>query len=285
MTLPMTFYSRYTLFISLVLFLGHFSLSAQTPLDKAMRSADVNPAWPGCDPKMTDCTKLKLASFITSNLVLPSKAKAEGAGGLVAVEFVIEKNGEIGEVKALHDPGFGLGDEATRVVKLMAEKDIKWIPARKDGKKVPFRYMVPVPFNLSAPPKEVPKPQVETSSKPMIYDVAEVMPRYAGCDQVVNDTIDCTFTQMIKHIQQNIQYPKEALAAGASGPVVVDFVVDADGQVKDPVVSKSIGFGLDQEAIRIVSIMPKWTPGMEGGKPVAVRMTIPIIFQIPKDKD
>jgi hypothetical protein len=95
---------------------------------------------------MTDCTKLKLASFISSNLVLPSKAKAEGAGGLVAVEFVIEKNGEIGEVKALHDPGFGLGDEATRVVKLMVEKDIKWIPARKDGKKVPFRYMVPVPF-------------------------------------------------------------------------------------------------------------------------------------------
>jgi protein TonB len=119
----------------------------------------------------------------------------------------------------------------------------------------------------------------------MIYDVAEVMPRYAGCDQVVNDTIDCTFTQMIKHIQQNIQYPKEALAAGASGPVVVDFVVDAEGQVKDPVVSKGIGFGLDQEAIRIVSIMPKWTPGMEGSKAVAVRMTIPIIFQIPKDKD
>jgi len=285
MTMQMTFSSKYTLIIIFILCLTHISISAQTPIDEALRSTDISAAWSGCDPKMTDCTKSKLAEFISANIKIPAEATAQGAGGVVMIEFVVEKNGKIGEVKTLHDPGYGLGDEAIRVVKLMSAQKIIWTPAREKGKKVPYRYITPVPFNLSALPKELPTMQTEKTSMPRVYDVVEVMPRYAGCEQNIVDSIDCTFMQMIKHIQTNLQYPQEALSIKAQGPVVVDFVIDSTGRVTDPVVTRGLGYGCDAEAIRVISLMPNWIPGMQDGKPVAVKMTIPIMFQIPKKKE
>lgn len=284
----MTFSNRHTLLFAFILCLTHFAVSAQTPMKEAVRSADIMPALPGCEPKMIDpCSQSKLEEFIAQNIHIPEAAIAQGAGGLVMVEFVIEKNGKIGEVNTLHDPGFGLGGEAIRVIKLMNEKKMVWLPAREKGKKVAFRYITPVPFNLSAPPKEMPKKVVETekSTEPKIYDVVDVMPSYEGCVQNETDTIDCTFMKMLNHIKTNLKYPEEALSLRAEGPVVVDFVIDSLGHVVNPVVMKGMGHGCDEEAIRVVSLMPAWTPGVLEGKHVAVRMTIPILFQIPKEKN
>jgi TonB family protein len=283
----MTPISKYIFLFLLLSSFGQFTASAQkTPIDAAMRTADITPSLPGCKPALLDeCTKGKLAEFIAMNLKIPDEAKSLGAGGVVMVEFVVEKNGKVGEVKTLHDPGYGLGTEAVRVIRLMNEKKMKWSPAREKGKKVPFRYVTPVAFNLLAPPRELPSMEAEKSVMPGVYEVAEIMPRYAGCDQAAPDSLDCTFMQMLKHIQTNLNYPEEALSVRAEGPVVVDFVIDAKGQVVDPVVTKGLGYGLDQEALRIVSLMPTWLPGMQDGQPVAVKMTIPILFQLPKEKD
>jgi TonB family protein len=256
-------------------------VSAQTTLDEATRTAEVWPQWPGCNADIKDCTKSKLNAFLAEHLHIPTEAKAQGAGGVVMVEFVVEKNGTVGEVRALHDPGLGLGEEAVRVVGLMAEKKIRWIPAEEKGKRIPFRYMTPVSFNLERPVK-VQKESISDAYVPAVYDVAEVMPRYAGCEPTVTDSVDCTFISMIRHIQANLTYPDSALAANAQGPVVVQFIIDAQGNVTQPVVAKGLGFGLDEEAIRVISIMPTWQPGMQGGKPVPVRMNVPILFQIPK---
>ena len=282
----MTFSTRLILVISAIFFLFHSSISAQTPLKEAKRSTDVSPAWSGCDAKMPDCTKSKLLEFINANLAIPAEAVAAGAGGVVMVEFVVEKNGKIGEAATLHDPGYGLGAEAVRVVKLMAEKKITWSPAVEDGKKVPYRYITPVTFNVSAPPRTSPKAEtVGVSATPQIYDVVEVMPRYAGCDQNVTDTIDCTFRKMLDHFEANLNYPKEAKDIKAQGPVVVEFIIDSTGQVTNPMVKKGIGFGCDEEALRVVSMMPKWIPGTQLGVPVSVRMMVPILFQLPKEKE
>ncbi|MEP6646034.1 MAG: energy transducer TonB [Saprospiraceae bacterium] len=289
MTIHMTFSGRHTLLFAFLLSLVHFAASAQTPMNEAVRTADLMPSLPGCEPKMIDeCSKSKLTAFINSNIKTPEAAKAQGAGGLVMVEFVVEKNGKIGEVKALHDPGFGLGDEAVRVIKSMNDKKMTWIPARDKGKKVAYRYMTPVAFNLSAPPKELPKkaPVADKGSgSPKIYDVVDVMPQYAGCAQHANDTIDCTFMSMLKHIQTNLKYPEEARTMMIQGPVVVDFVIDSSGKVTAPVVTSGLGHGTDEEALRVVSLMPAWTPGVLEGKHVAVKMTMPILFQIPKEKN
>ncbi|MEO6132043.1 MAG: energy transducer TonB [Saprospiraceae bacterium] len=285
----MTYSTRHILFFAFLLSMLQMSASAQTPMDEAIRTADIMPSLPGCPPKMIDeCSKQKLIEFINANIRTPESAKTQGAGGLVMVEFVIEKNGKIGEVKALHDPGYGLGEEAVRVIKLMNDKKMCWEPAREKGKKVAYRYMAPVKFNLSAPVRELPKKTAEdgkTSSTTNVYDVVDVMPQFAGCDQHASDTIDCTFMSILRHIKTNLKYPEEARTMMIQGPVVVDFVIDSSGKVTYPLVTKGLGHGTDEEALRVVALMPAWTPGVLDGKHVAVKMTIPILFQIPKEKN
>jgi TonB family protein len=258
-------------------------LSAQTPLEEAVRKADIPPAWPDCEPKLTDCTKSRLAEFIAANLQTPPEAKAQGAGGVVMMEFVVEKNGTIGEAKPVHDPGLGLGTEAARVINLMKTKKIKWTPAEENGKKVAFRYTVPVSFNLNAP--NAPKSKVAETAKPPVngvYNVAEVMPRYAGCDQVVKDSVDCTFAKVVSHIKTNLKYPEEAVKNKVQGQVVTEFVVDTNGTIIDPIIKKGIGSGCDEEALRVLMLMPPWIPGSQDGQPVKVKMVLPIVFQLPK---
>ena len=274
---------KYTLILAGLLTVWTGGLQAQTPLDEAVRRADVPPAWPDCEPKLTDCTKSRMADFIAANLQMPPEAKAQGVGGVVIMEFVIEKNGMVGEVKPLKDPGMGLGTEATRVINLLKTKKIKWPPAENEGKKVPFRYTVPISFNLNLP-EGVKSVSSEKESKPAsdILDIAEVMPRYAGCDTITNDSIDCTFMKVVSHVKANLKYPDEAFKNRVQGQVVTEFVVDTDGSIKNAMVKKGIGSGCDEEVLRVIGLMPNWIPGMQSGKPVKVRMTLPILFQIPK---
>lgn len=281
----MKFSFKHTLFVTASVLVVPI-LTAQTPIMEAVRTAQVSPQWPGCTSAMPECTKNTLDAFIAANIQTPPEAKSTGAGGVVLVEFVVEKNGRIGEVRTLHDPGMGLGTEAVRVVSMMKEKKIKWTPAEEKGKRVPYRYMTPVSFNLSRPAELTTTNPVTELDMPEVYDVAEVMPKFAGCQTVETDTVDCTFMQLIKHIQTNLNYPDSALAIGAQGPVVVEFIIDASGNITKPVITKTLGFGCDEEALRVITLMPAWQPGLQDGKPVAVRMVVPIMFQIPKpDKE
>lgn len=257
---------------------------AQTPFEEAPRRADVSAAWPGCDPRMTECTKTRLAEFIQANLQMPAEAKAAGTGGLVLVEFVVEKNGLIGEIRPVKDPGMGLAKEAVRVIQLMKDRKMKWVPAENGGKRIAFRYTVPVSFNLDAPAKDK-SAMAEATKAPAdgVYVVAEVMPKFAGC---ASDTVqDCTFRKLLEHIKGNMKYPEEAIKQNIQGQVVTEFVIDADGMVTDAKVKTGLGHGCDEEALRVLGLMPAWTPGYQDGKAVPVRMTLPILFQLPKAKE
>ncbi len=79
-------------------------------------------------------------------------------------------------------------------------------------------------------------------------------------------------------IAQNLQYPESAARDSISGRVIVQFRVDYEGKVKDPVVVRSVSPALDKEAIRVVSSSPAWKPGKQRGKPVDVLFTFPINF-------
>ncbi len=80
--------------------------------------------------------------------------------------------------------------------------------------------------------------------------------------------------------KKHVNYPPQARRMNIEGKVYVQFVVDTDGTLTDIKVSKGIGAGCDQEAVRILKKHPKWKPGKQRGKPVKVRMTIPIIFRL-----
>jgi TonB family protein len=85
---------------------------------------------------------------------------------------------------------------------------------------------------------------------------------------------------MSQFLVKNIKYPDNAREKGIQGKVFVSFVVDKTGKVTKAEVIRSANPELDAEALRVVSIMPDWTPGKQGGEIVSVQMTVPISFKL-----
>ena len=83
----------------------------------------------------------------------------------------------------------------------------------------------------------------------------------------------------LKNLMQSIQYPEMAKRAGVEGRVIVQFIVDEQGNVTNPQVLQGKGAGLDKEAIRVVQQL-KFKPGQQRGQPVKVKMALPINFQL-----
>ncbi|MBG8555860.1 energy transducer TonB [Hymenobacter guriensis] len=106
------------------------------------------------------------------------------------------------------------------------------------------------------------------ATKVKVYALAEEMPAFKGGDKA-----------LLLFMREKVQYPAEALQQNVSGKVYVRFVVDEQGRIRDAEVVKGLGHGLDQEALRLVRIMPWWTPGRIQGQPVRVLYTLPVAFR------
>jgi len=100
-----------------------------------------------------------------------------------------------------------------------------------------------------------------------VYIAVEQNPEFAG-----------GMNALLKFLQKNLHYPTSAVNAGVVGKVYMQFVVGQDGNISKVDVLKGIGFGCDEEAQRVVKLMPKWSPGRQSGRAVAVRFTLPISF-------
>ncbi len=83
-----------------------------------------------------------------------------------------------------------------------------------------------------------------------------------------------------QYVNNNVKYPAQALSLELQGRVFVQFVVGKDGSITDATVIRGIGGGCDEEAIRVVMAAPGWNPGKQRGKPVRVKMVLPITFKI-----
>ena len=102
-----------------------------------------------------------------------------------------------------------------------------------------------------------------------IFQVVENMPEFPG-----------GMGALMKFLGKNIKYPTIAQENGVQGRVIVQFVVNKDGTIVDPVVVRSVDPYLDKEALRVVKAMPKWKPGMQRGKTVRVKYTVPVTFKL-----
>lgn len=103
-----------------------------------------------------------------------------------------------------------------------------------------------------------------------VYAVAYRMPTYNGGEAA-----------MYKWLSENIKYPNTAMKDSVSGLVIIHFIVEKDGSITNAEVLKGIGDGCDEEALRVVNLMPKWIPGeLKGGKPIRVMFNIPIRYAL-----
>lgn len=103
-----------------------------------------------------------------------------------------------------------------------------------------------------------------------VFTFVEKPPMYVGGEEA-----------LVKYLSQNIHYPKDAQRDGVGGTVFVQFIVGADGGIRDvKTVGNKLGHGLEEESIRVVKTMPKWDAGSQGGKKVNVMFNLPIRYQL-----
>lgn len=199
---------------------------------------EVKPSFPG---GMNEFYK-----FIGKNFRTP---KIEGLQGKVYVTFVIEKDGSLIDIKVLRDIGYGTGEEAIRVLKECP----KWSPGIQNGKPVRVLYSLPIAIT----------PQKKTEIKEPIYGIAGIdkQPNFIGGKYKLNE-----------YIQQNYKtlpdYPK--------GNLLAIFVVEKDGTLTGINVSRELGTGPEEEAIRVLKECQKWEPGEQNGKKVRVLNSLTI---------
>jgi protein TonB len=121
--------------------------------------------------------------------------------------------------------------------------------------------------DVVAPVATVNNQITEETDQPQI--IVEQMPQFPGGDK-----------EMVKFIKLNLRYPPLATEMSVSGTVIVNFVVERDGKITRVKVVRGIGGGCDEEAVRVVSKMPAWSPGKQGGKTVLVSFTMPFKFML-----
>jgi len=102
-----------------------------------------------------------------------------------------------------------------------------------------------------------------------VFTVVETMPSFPGGQEA-----------LYKYLRENIKYPEEAKSKGVQGTVFITYIVEIDGSVTNVKVLRGIGSGCDEESVRVVSAMPKWSPGKQRGVPVRVQFNLPVKYKL-----
>ena len=206
------------------------------------------PSFPGGDAE--------LLKYIATNIKYPKESQDNGEQGRVICSFIVGRDGSVNNPEVLRGVTPLLNEEAVRVINTMP----RWNPGMQRGKAVAVKYTVPITFRLKSPVEE---------TKEETLTVVDVMPQYPGGDH-----------ELLKFIAQSIKYPMEAQEAGMQGRVICSFVVDKKGNIVEPKIIRGIDPSLDAEALRVIGMMPRWTPGRQDGKAVRVLYTVPITFRL-----
>ena len=109
----------------------------------------------------------------------------------------------------------------------------------------------------------------EKTSNEKIYDVVEIPPSFPGGQAA-----------LLAWIASHVNYPQKAMESRIEGRIIVGFVIECDGSVSQAKIIRSVDPLLDDEAIRVVMGMPKWTPGRQNGKNVRVKYNVPVNFRL-----
>lgn len=229
--------------------------------------------------------KKAMQDLLLSQLKYPRQVQAEGVEGDVYVSLLITSAGKVVQPKIERGAGTGMDEEALRLVGLLGP----FIPAHDAGGPLPMRAVLKVPFRLPGKPKASPEitykpgadpsdvltidvepeePKVEEADEDVFYAV-EQMPRYPGGIDAYQE-----------YIKKNLVYPPKARAGQIEGAVYIEVLVLASGKLAGAKVVKKVGFGMDEEALRLINSIERFEPGRQKGKPVKLRMVVPVRFSL-----
>ncbi|WP_224996349.1 TonB family protein [Cesiribacter sp. SM1] len=223
-----------------------------------------------------------LNQFFTMNLAYPDVAKGEIPKGEVVIRFIVSAEGIAGSEEILKGVHPAMDAEAMRVMRRFNEEN-NWIPAVYGDEKVASYLEVPVNYNYS---------HQRTEAHPIEKIVRGEYVRNNNSRLDLFETPDIEATpkegmmSFYEFLYKHIQYPVQALKSGKDGITYVRFIIDEEGNVQDAhtMEGRWIGYGLDEEAVRVVSLT-KWNPAVLDGKFIKQCKIIPIKFKLQKGKE
>lgn len=132
-----------------------------------------------------------------------------------------------------------------------------------------FGMLFLAPTILSAQTENTDKKNSIDTANEEVFVVVEQNPEFPGGEEA-----------RMKFVRENIKYPKIAAEKGIQGNVFVGFIVEKDGSITNIKIVRGKDPSLDEEALRVTKLMPKWKPAMQRGKPVRCILTMPITFKL-----
>lgn len=209
------------------------------------------------------------AQYLADNQRYPTAALQRGAQGTAPVTFVVEKSGVISNVAVVQPLDPELDQEAIRLI----EGGPKWTAAQHRGAKVRQRVTVPVSFAIPAD-----EPGASAASAPAAGPTTPSGATLVKPDEPARPVGGTE--AFFAWIQENQKYPALARQRKIQGRVMVEFIVAKDGMLIEAKVIKRLGSGLDEEALRLIKMAPKWTPARYKGQAMKQKMVLPVVFQL-----
>jgi len=261
------------------------------------------PRFPACEDQklnnreLEECSKSALLKYIYDNLEYPDKAKKEGLEGRSIIQFQIDVDGSMKNVKLARGFDEECDEAALKIIQKM-QSEYKWVPGKQRGRLVKVQYTIPIQFKKSAyldPGKELPivedappPPQPPVDDK--VFRTKRNNSSVMGCkNKNLNnkELEECKKEAMLKYIHKNLVYPEEAKKNCTEGMVVVQFVVGKCGDKKSLKLIRDIGDGCGQAALDVVNKMLdecifNYVKQVETarGRPSKVQYTIPVKFKL-----
>ena len=229
--------------VCLLLFFVQFNLTAKASTcqdsipGEIHRKVDQLPSFPG--------GQQALFAFLAENLNALVSPQTSKTLGQVVVKFVVFKDGTVGNIGIMKSLAPAEDEEAMRVVKSMP----KWIPGKLNGEDVNVEMGIPIRFDFLA--------EATLEKGKLICDGVDKAPKFPG-----------EWEALMKYIGQNLVYPRSARRDKIQGDVLVQFFIEKDGRVTQPIVTSGLDPNIDMEVLRLFAQMPKWEPALLNGQPV-----------------
>lgn len=261
---------------------------------------DIIPIFENCKNEKKDLQRDCVVNFINThiknNLKYPKEAKKANVESKVFCTFIINEEGKITITEAKGKPTSfkkAFENEAIRVLNLLP----KFIPAKHNNQLVKVQAQYTVEFKLentgiirvsetveSYPVSVTAESYEEYLDEAVPFAVVEQIPLFENCKSVEKkDQMNCFYEEMKKHVEKHLKYPKEAKNKKIENKVSVHFEIDKDGKVTNiQVRGKQTEFKslFEEEAKRIISLLPDFIPATQRKKTVAVKYAIPINFKL-----
>lgn len=212
--------------------------------------------------------------FLSRNLnpQVPVDNGATPGNYTTIVQFVVDAAGNVSDVKAISNVGFGMEAEAIRVIK----KSGKWAPATLDNKDVKSYRKQSITFQVKGKETSVavnhlasnPEQQNETSKETEVFTRVEIDATYPG--------------NWRGFLERNLNgmTPVNNGAGPGTYTTIVQFIVDKDGTVSSLKALSKVGYGMEEEAMRVIKASGKWKPAVQNGREVKAYRKQPITFQV-----